>query len=152
MDPAHTDVPIAHEADVAAARLMGGQLAEKAGFNTIQKHCLMISISELASNILVHAGKGSIAMKITERADGAKGIEIVASDHGQGISDIELAMQDGYSTGGGLGGGLSGVRRLMTQMEISSVLGQGTVVRAVKWTREGPFLPLALPSDNNGPT
>lgn len=131
------EIRIAHQADVSSARIAGGQLADQTGVNKTQKHCFVTSISELASNALFHAGKGSVALGVVSGLDGPKGLEVVAWDQGKGIEDVNLAIQDGYSTNGGLGGGLSGVSRLMSEMQISSALGAGTVVRAVKWVH-GP--------------
>lgn len=130
-------IPIAEELDVSTARIEGGRLADEAGLGRTEKYCVMTSISELASNIFHHAGSGEIEIGIVTRADGIKGIEIVASDHGKGIEDIELAIQDGYSTSGGLGSGLAGVKRLMSEMELTSTWGKGTLVRAVKWQLKG---------------
>jgi len=140
------EIPIAHQSDVSAARIAGGQLAEQTDFDKTQKHCVMTSISELASNVLLYAGTGSVTMQLVSRLHGTHGIEIVASDQGRGIEDINLAIQDGYSTSGGLGGGLSGVSRLMSEMQISSDLGAGAVVRAVKWLREPGAANRPLPS------
>ncbi len=140
MKPVKREILIANVYDVASARQAGGQLAEQAGLNITQKHCVMTSISELAANIFNHAGRGNITMSIVSRPDGNKGIEVVALDRGPGIVDTNLAMQDGYSTTGSLGGGLPGVNRLMSEMELSSTPGKGTVVRALKWVDELPLL------------
>jgi serine/threonine-protein kinase RsbT len=123
---------------------MGRDLAEMLGFSTISKHCLITSISELAANIYFHVGQGTITLNIVEQDDKV-GIEVVASDNGPGIEDIDFALKDGFSTRGGLGGGLPGVYRLMSLLEISSVKGKGTVVRAVKWMDEPLFHDLKAP-------
>ncbi len=127
-------ITIAHDADIAVARIVSGKLAEQAGLNNTQKHCVMTSVSELASNIFYHTGAGSVTIEIITRDDGIKGVEIIARDQGKGIPDIDLAMQDGYSTKGGLGGGLPGAKRLMGgNMQISSAPQKGTLIRVVKW-------------------
>jgi serine/threonine-protein kinase RsbT len=129
-------IPVVQEVDVVAARLACGELADAAGFGIMDKYRLAISVSELATNILVHAGSGTIELRETIGPHGSRGIEIVARDQGGGIEDVELAMQDGYSTRGGLGCGLPGVERLMSEMQVSSAVGRGTTVRAVKWLQE----------------
>jgi serine/threonine-protein kinase RsbT len=131
-------IHVRNEIDIALARHLGRDLADILGFGTVSKHCLITSISELAANIYVHVGQGTITLNVIEKKDNV-GIEVVASDNGPGIDDIEFALKDGFSTRGGLGGGLPGVNRLMSKMEISSAKGEGTVVRAVKWMNEPLF-------------
>lgn len=131
-------LPITHESHVALARLAGGQLADSAGLHLTERYCITISISELASNILRHAGAGMITIKVIAQPDGKRGLEVLADDQGKGIEDVNLARQDGYSTDGGIGGGLPGVCRLMSEVEISSTLNKGTSVRAVKWSSQNP--------------
>jgi serine/threonine-protein kinase RsbT len=133
----HTTVPIMSETDIAIARIAGRGLAESVGFDTVQQHSIVISISELATNIFSYAGRGTITLKVVAGGGGAAGVEVVARDEGPGIADLDLALTDGASTNGGLGGGLPGVQRLMSEMEISSVVGEGTVVRATKWLNDG---------------
>jgi serine/threonine-protein kinase RsbT len=137
MSPGPREIPVSREVDVVAARLACGELALGLGFSVIDRYRLAISVSELATNILVHAGEGTIQLRaIAGGPQGARGLEIVARDQGGGIADIPLAMQDGYSTGEGLGCGLPGVGRLMSELEVSSAPGAGTTVRAVMWLRE----------------
>ena len=92
------------------------------------------AISELARNIVLYAGRGEIHLEIIEDGD-KQGVQVIAADSGPGISNVEQAMQDGYSTSGSLGLGLPGVRRLMDEMKIQSEVGKGTTVRARKWKR-----------------
>jgi len=133
-------ISIARESDIVTARLAGAPFAERAGLTGTQAHCLKISISELASNILRYAGAGTITIRLVTDPAAGEGVEVIADDQGKGIDDVRLACQDGYSTGGGMGGGLSGVCRLMSEMTISSALNKGTTVRAVKWAMEPPEL------------
>ncbi len=90
------------------------------------------AVSELARNIYQHAGEGEIIFGIKEKG-GKKGIKITAKDKGIGIPDINLALQDHYSSKGSLGIGLPGTNRLMDEFEIESVMNKGTVVTIVKW-------------------
>jgi serine/threonine-protein kinase RsbT len=127
------EVAIGEEVDIAAARLAGLELADRIGFGNIDKHCIAIGISELASNIVFHAGSGTISMALITAPDGRPGLQVVASDAGPGIPDVGLALQDGYSTNGGLGCGLPGVARLMSEMKIATSACSGTVITAIKW-------------------
>lgn len=142
MNISEKQIFVSNEIDIAVARHMGRDLADLLGFDLIGKHCIMTSISELASNIYFHVGQGTIILRVVNR-DGFMGIEVIAEDTGPGIQDIEYALQDGTSTRGGLGGGLPGVGRLMSEMHIASRVGEGTVVRAVKWMRD-PSSPVML--------
>jgi serine/threonine-protein kinase RsbT len=88
--------------------------------------------SELARNTLIHGGGGTARLEAI--AEGArKGLRLTFEDHGPGIPDIELALKDGYTTGGGLGLGLSGSKRLMSDFNITSRVGEGTRVAVTKW-------------------
>jgi len=122
------------ELDVARARQEGKRLALAAGFGPTAQACIATSISELATNLVFHAGGGTITLSPVER-EGRQGLEILCVDSGPGIEDIGLAMQDGYSTAGGLGGGLPGVKRLVDEFEIHSRVGAGTRVAARMWLR-----------------
>jgi len=92
------------------------------------------AISELARNIVMYAGQGEVIIRSVEISNG-KSIVIVARDNGPGIRSVEDALRDGYSTSGGLGLGLPGVKRLMDEFAIESELGQGTMVTIKKWLR-----------------
>ena len=128
-------IAIATHNDIVMARKTGRDMAAAYGFPAIDCAQIATVISELARNIFLYAGTGRIEIRL--RADFAprRGIEIVATDEGPGIPDLELAMRDGYSTSQGLGLGLPGSRRLMDDFEIHSEVGIGTVVRACKWLR-----------------
>ncbi|MGQ9627567.1 MAG: anti-sigma regulatory factor [Anaerolineae bacterium] len=128
------EIKIGQEAEVYAAAQEGKALARRSGFKESDAARVEIAISELARNMLIHAGGGSIRLKFL-RQQGREGIEIQATDKGPGIANVELALTDGYSTSGGLGGGLPGVKRLMDEFEIKSAPEQGTTVRAVKWRK-----------------
>jgi serine/threonine-protein kinase RsbT len=127
-------IPVARDGDVVNARQTGRELAARIGFRGTDLTLIATAISEVARNIVLYAGRGEIAVSVTE-ADGRCGIQVVARDDGPGIPDIELAMRDGYSTGKSLGLGLSGARRLMDQFEIVSEVGVGTTITMSKWAR-----------------
>jgi serine/threonine-protein kinase RsbT len=125
-------VPINSAADIVTARQQGRELATRIGFTGSDLTIIATAISELARNILEYAKTGEVLLSLTHRGSRI-GMAIVARDEGPGIPDIARAVQDGYSTGKGLGLGLPGVRRLMDEFEISSVVGAGTTVTAKKW-------------------
>jgi serine/threonine-protein kinase RsbT len=127
-------VNIQTEWDIVAARQLGRNVAKELGFGVVDQARITTAISELARNIFIYADKGQVCIeKIYEK--GYAGLRIVAVDNGPGISDIRLAMEDGYSTSGGLGAGLPGVKRLMDEFEIESSQGTGTEIKAIKWIR-----------------
>lgn len=127
-------IQIASGADIVTARLEGRQLAAEAGFNGSDLTVIATAISEVARNIVEYARNGEILLSIVH--DGNKrGLRVVARDDGPGIPNIEQAMQDGFSTGRGLGLGLPGTRRLMDEFVIKSRVGEGTTVTATKWIR-----------------
>ena len=125
-------VPIASDVDVVTARQQGRSVAANAGFSSGDQTVIAAAISELARNILMYARRGEIALKLVTNGD-RQGVVIVARDQGPGIPDVARALQDGYSTSGGLGLGLPGARRLMDEFDVSSVVGKGTTVTMKKW-------------------
>jgi serine/threonine-protein kinase RsbT len=125
-------VAVSTDADVVAAREKGRELSAQLGFSSIDLTLIVTAISELARNILTYAGEGEIALDREELGD-KRGIVVIARDHGPGIADVDLALQDGYSTSRSLGIGLPGVRRLMDEFELSTAPGSGTTVLTKKW-------------------
>ena len=125
-------VEIWTDGDIVTARSEGRAIALELGFSATETTLISTAISELARNILEYAGNGRILIRV-EEAGGRRGIVIEASDEGPGIDDIERAVQDGYSTGGNLGLGLPGARRLLDELEVSSEPGKGTLVVGKKW-------------------
>lgn len=112
-------------------------LAE-AGFKLVDEFAAATAASELATNILRYAGKGTLEVSVIRNAEGVTGIELFAADSGPGISDLHAAMQDHLSTTkNSLGSGLPGVKRMMDDFAIESVPGRGTRVLARKWKRYG---------------
>jgi len=125
-------VPVRGQGDVVTARIKGRLLAAELGFQMGDLVLIATAISEVARNIVSYAHEGTV--ELTPLRDGRrKGLGIVARDRGPGIQDIPRALDDGYSTGGGLGMGLPGCRRLMDEFEISSAVGMGTTVAMRKW-------------------
>ena len=127
-------VSIDCDADIVTARQKGRELASRCGFPTTDLAVIATAISELARNIVRYALHGEIVLRLV--GDHPKrGVEVVATDDGPGIPDLNRAMQDGYSTSGGLGLGLPGTRRLMDEFEITSDFGKGTRVTVRRWRR-----------------
>jgi serine/threonine-protein kinase RsbT len=127
-------ITIASDVDVVSARQHGRELAAEVGFSAGDQTVIAAAISEIARNILNYARRGAITFRIVLDGD-RSGIIIVASDQGPGIPDVPRAMQDGYSTSGGLGLGLPGARRLMDDFEVVSAPRQGTTITMKKWKR-----------------
>ena len=127
-------LPISSDMDIVAARQQGKTLGATLGFSSSELTLLATAISEIARNIVIHAGGGRISFSIVESLP-HRGLQVVAEDTGPGIADVALAMQDGYSTCRSLGLGLPGARRLMDEFEIESELGKGTIVKMIKWKR-----------------
>lgn len=125
-------IPIGQEGDVAVAIMRARQHSQEAGFDVSTSCRIATAVSELARNIIKYAGQGEIILRRVA-APGTSGIEIRAQDQGPGISDLERAMEDRYSTGRSLGLGLPGVRRLMDEFDIKTEAGAGTRVTIRKW-------------------
>jgi serine/threonine-protein kinase RsbT len=124
--------PIVTSEDVVAVRQAVRQRAVELGFNLVDQTKIVTAASELARNTLQYGGGGALRME--ELNQGARrGLKLVFEDNGPGIANLELAMKDGYSTGNGLGLGLSGARRLSNEFHIDSEPGKGTRVTIVRW-------------------
>jgi serine/threonine-protein kinase RsbT len=127
-----TTLSITRDTDIVLACQKGRALAAQLGLSDNNQVVVVIAISEIAQNIVHYAGQGTMIFQPIAQ-DKKTGIEIIAQDQGPGIADIDLVLQDGYSTGGGLGLGLPGARRLMDEFEISSEVGRGTTITMKKW-------------------
>ena len=125
-------VEIVTEWDIVAARQLGRNEAKSIGFSAVDQARITTVISELARNIFLYAREGEITIERVEDC-GRKGIRVTAVDNGPGICDVRKAMEEGYSTSGGLGAGLPGIRRFMDDMDIQSVVSKGTVIQVEKW-------------------
>jgi anti-sigma regulatory factor (Ser/Thr protein kinase) len=124
-------LPIAEEFDVTRAALQARRCATAAGFDATKVALLATTVSELGTNVLKYAGAGEVV--ITAAAGPRAGITVRVTDRGPGIADLAAAMRDHHSTGGTLGLGLPGVRRMMDEFDIRSAPGAGTTVTVTKW-------------------
>jgi serine/threonine-protein kinase RsbT len=126
-------IKINNEWDIVNARQSGRTLAKQLGFGTVDQARIATAISELARNIYLYAPDGGQICIETFKQSGKTGLRIIATDSGPGISDIRKALEDGYTTSGGLGAGLPGVKRLMDEFSIRSETDKGTEITAMKW-------------------
>ena len=127
-------IEVTGEKDIVTARSVARAMASQLGFGAIDQSRIATAVSELTRNIVRYAtdSQGRVALRETEDRPG---IEIVVSDDGPGIEDINVVLQDGYTSGGGMGLGLPGTKRLMDEMTIDSALGSGTTIVIRKWRR-----------------
>ncbi|MGH9503024.1 MAG: anti-sigma regulatory factor [Terriglobales bacterium] len=124
-------VPVISEPDIVIARQRVREVTSQIGFSLVDQTKLVTAASELARNTLIYGGGGSMQV---ERLNGPRlGVRLVFHDDGPGIPDIELALRDGFTTGSGLGLGLSGTKRLVNEFEIESQVGRGTTVTVTRW-------------------
>lgn len=127
-----TCVKIEKEMDIVKARQLGRDISREIGFGTVDQARIATAISELSRNIYLYADNGEIWFERVDLKD-QKGISIISRDTGPGIQNISQIMDDGYSTSGGLGAGLPGVKRLVDKFEIKSEEGKGTEIQTMKW-------------------
>lgn len=124
--------PLKAAEDVVVLRQLVRTAAVAAGFSLVEQTKVVTAASELARNTIVHGGGGAGRVEIVSNA-GRRGVRMVFEDSGPGIRDIELALRDGYTSGGGLGLGLGGSKRLLSEMEIHSRPGEGTRITGIRW-------------------
>jgi serine/threonine-protein kinase RsbT len=127
-------LPIVSNADIVAVRQQVRTAAVESGFSLIDQTKVVTAASELARNALVYAGGGQVSIEIVETSQ-RRGLRLEFRDEGPGIPDVEQALTDGWTTGSGLGLGLSGSRRLVDDFDLVSVPGEGTTVTVTKWAR-----------------
>ncbi|MEU0919590.1 anti-sigma regulatory factor [Streptomyces cyaneofuscatus] len=125
---------IAQNDDVVRARQQVRTYAQQCRLSLVDQTKFITAASELARNTLVYGGGGQMRAGLVER-DGRRGVAAVFEDSGPGIPDVELALTDGWTSGGGLGLGLSGARRLVDEFDLDTEAGRGTTVSIVKWAR-----------------
>jgi serine/threonine-protein kinase RsbT len=129
-------IPIESDADVVTARQHARAMASGLELTSTDQTLLATAISEVARNITTYATRGEVLLAVIADSGGRRGIRVIARDDGPGIENVEQALQDGYTSGGGLGLGLPGARRLVHEFHIETALGQGTTVTLVMWERE----------------
>lgn len=128
----NSTLPIRNQSDVVLVRQAVRDWSKELGFSLVDQTKIVTAASELARNTLDYGGGGE--MRMTALRDGfRRGLRLSFADQGPGIPDISLALKDGYTTGGGLGLGLSGAKRLMSDFEITSKIGEGTTVTVTRW-------------------
>jgi serine/threonine-protein kinase RsbT len=125
-------IPLLSEQDVVAARQAIRKAAQHIGFTIVDQTKIVTAASELARNALVYGGGGRLTWE-TVAHNGKQGLQLTVSDDGPGIEDMALAMKDGWTSGGGLGLGLPGAKRLVNDFKITSERGIGTTVIVTRW-------------------
>jgi serine/threonine-protein kinase RsbT len=125
-------LPVRTSEDVVIVRQHVRTMAVEAGLKLVDQTKIVTAASELARNTVIYGGGGTLLLE-TVSSGARKGVRLTFEDHGPGIADIELAMKDGYTTGGGLGLGLSGAKRLSNEFEIFSKPGEGTRITITRW-------------------
>ena len=125
--------PIGVEQDVVIARQLARKLAQECGMRLIDLTKFVTAVSELARNTMVYGGGGDMDWQILEEGP-RTGLRMVFRDEGPGIPDLKLAMTDGWTSGGGLGLGLTGARRLVEEFELETEPGKGTRITITRWT------------------
>ncbi len=128
----HDMMSIQSSADIVIVRQAVRKWAVELSFSLVDQTKIVTAASELARNTLDYGGGGTVTLE-TLQAGMRRGLRLTFEDKGPGISDIELALKDGYTTGGGLGMGLSGTKRLVNEFDIVSRVGEGTRVTITKW-------------------
>ena len=128
----HETLDIRSSADVVSVRQAARALAERVGFSLVDQTKLVTAASELARNTIDYGGGGSVRLELVENGV-RRGVRLTFEDQGPGIADLALALKDGYTSGGGLGLGLGGARRLVNDFNIESSPGAGTRVTIARW-------------------
>jgi serine/threonine-protein kinase RsbT len=134
-DDRQSIIPIESDADVVTARQRARAMAGDLELTSTDQTLLATAISEVARNITTYANRGEVELSVVRDDNGREGIRVIARDQGPGIENLELALQDGYTSGSGLGLGLPGARRLVHDFNIETAPGQGTTVTLVMWAR-----------------
>jgi serine/threonine-protein kinase RsbT len=126
------EMPLKNEHDIVVSRQAVRRLAQEAGFSLVDQTKLVTAASELGRNALIYGGGGEL--KWSKLLEGSKrGVRLVFEDRGPGIPDLEQALTDGWSSGSGLGLGLTGARRLVNEFELDTKVGVGTRVTITRW-------------------
>lgn len=124
--------PVACEQDVVLARQTVRKLSQEAAFSLVDQTKMVTAASELARNTLIYGGGGQMRWEVLQ--DGGKtGVRLLFRDEGPGIPDLKLALTDGWTSGSGMGMGLSGTKRLVNEFDLDSAPGKGTRVTITRW-------------------
>jgi serine/threonine-protein kinase RsbT len=126
------ELPLKNEHDIVLGRQAVRRLSQAQGFSLVDQTKLVTAASELARNALIYGGGGMLKWDVLH--DGVKrGVRLTFQDEGPGIANLELALTDGWTSGSGMGLGLSGAKRLVNEFEVVSALGEGTRVTVTRW-------------------
>ena len=128
----HNEIACRTAADVVGVRQQARSWAGELGFSLVDQTKLVTAASELARNMVDYGGGGMVRIE-AHNDDARRGLRLVFEDHGPGIPDLTLAMKDGYTTGNGLGLGLSGAKRLVNDFQIETKVGEGTKITITRW-------------------
>ena len=126
------EAPLRSENDIVLARQLVRRKAQEVGFSLIEQTKIITAASELARNALIYGGGGTMTATIVNNGM-RRGLQLVFADQGPGIPNIDLAMKDGWTSGNGLGMGLSGAKRLVNEFELDTRVGEGTRVTIARW-------------------
>ena len=126
--------PILSDGDVVSARLGVRDWAREIGLTVLDLTKVVTAASELARNALIHGGGGTMCLQVVRYGD-RSGLRATFSDRGPGIPEVDLAMQDGYTSGSGMGIGLPGAKRLVNEFALATTPGGGTSVTILRWQR-----------------
>jgi serine/threonine-protein kinase RsbT len=125
-------LPLTNDTDIVQARQSVRRIAEELRFSLVEQTKVVTAASELARNTVLHGRGGTVSIQVVHEGM-REGLRLVFEDRGPGIPDVSLAMKDGYTTGNGLGLGLGGAKRLVSDFEIQSKTGEGTRVSITRW-------------------
>lgn len=132
--PTTDSLAVSESDQIASVRHVVRDWAVHLGFSLVDQTKMVTAASELGRNMVIHGGGGTVRIE-TPEIDGRRGLRLIFEDRGPGIPDIERALQDGFTTGNGLGLGLGGAKRLSNDFEIASEPGKGTRVAITRWKR-----------------
>lgn len=131
-EPITGSIPLLKEADIVMCRQTVRKLTQQIKMSLVDQTKLITAASELSRNTLVYGGGGEMRWDIVQQGI-RTGLRLAFEDHGPGIPDVDSALTDGWTSGGGMGLGLSGSRRLVNDFELRTVVGEGTCVTVTRW-------------------
>ena len=131
MDSGQAEVPLLSEQDVVLARQLVRKKAQEAGLSLVDQTKLVTAASELARNTVIYGGGGKMTLQML--TEGRRGVRLAFKDEGPGIPNLDLALKDGWTSGSGLGMGLSGSKRLVNEFDLVTKVGEGTCVTIAHW-------------------